>query len=120
MNFEKIRQADRNPIKDIDKVIIELNILAAKDGNPNVTIQWKIGKDSVGSCLQATIKFKRPNDCVKFVEFVHELQEATDHHSNLMMDNFHTITLMLSTHHPVPAITSIDVLFAHAITHKAL
>lgn len=122
LNFDilKIKQGDRNPVQDLDKAIIELNTLAAKAGNPNVTIRWVVAKDSVGPCLKATINFKRPTDCVQFAQFVHELQESADHHSNFAMDNFQTITIMLSTHHPIPAITSVDVLFAHAVTHKAL
>lgn len=118
MNSEiaKIKNADRRPVECIDDIIVKLNNAATQNHTRSNNICWTLANDSVGPCLHAVIKFTNPIDCLKFVQYLYELQEAADHHSNFMMDNFHTINLMLSTHHPVPAITYVDVLFAEHLT----
>jgi pterin-4a-carbinolamine dehydratase len=111
-DIQQIKQGDRHPVSNISTIIDELNSFAQTNSNPNVKIHWEISRDAMGPCLHAVIKFTKSDDCLNFAKAVHDLQEAADHHANFVMDNFHTVNIMLSTHHPVPAITSVDVLFA--------
>ena len=48
----------------------------------------------------------------EFSKYISELQEAVDHHTNFTMKNFDTVEILLSTHQPVPGITTVDVEFA--------
>lgn len=108
----KIKSADRHPIQNASDVVRELNATVSRCKNVTIKMYWSLGFDGVSEALHAHIKFQTPQQCIQFVQFVHDLQEAVDHHSSLTMQNFDTVEIMLSTHHPVPGITMVDVLFA--------
>jgi len=113
---EKIKHADRTPIKNHEEVIAQLNFIAAKNKNHKHEITWNLGADSVGLALHAKIEFHDLSDCIEFLKFISNLQTATDHHADLVMKNFKTIDLLLATHQPIPGITMVDVTFAQYVS----
>lgn len=112
----KIKAADRHPIQNAADVVRKLNETVSQCKNVNVKMHWSLGFDGVSEALHAHIKFQKPNDCIEFMLYVHDLQDAADHHSNFTMKNFDTVEIFLSTHHPVPGITMVDVMFAEHLS----
>lgn len=114
MNFklQDIKNADRNPIANVQNALTELNGFAKDHVSHDISMQWHQGVDKMGPCLHAIIKFKNVEACLKFAIAVYDLQEKVDHHSHFVIDNFLTVDMKLSTHHPAPAITNVDFLFA--------
>lgn len=115
-HLQHIKYADRTPIKNTAEIIEQLNILASQSHHDKLHISWDIGSDSLGQALHAKITFKMPNHCIEFITFISDLQETTDHHANLTMNNFMTVDILLSTHQPIPGITMVDVEFARCMS----
>lgn len=111
-NLDIIKNADRNPIPNIQNAVAELNGFSKKLDNAGVSVQWLQGLDEMGPCLHGIVKFNKINDCLNFAKNVYDLQEKVDHHTNFVINNFTNIDVKISTHHPVPAVTQVDFLFA--------
>lgn len=114
-NAQNIKNADRNPVENVQNAIAELNGFSQQHESEHASIKWVQGVDQMGPCLHATIKFKNVEKCLKFAKEIYDLQESSDHHSNFIIDNFLTVDLKLSTHQPVPAITHVDFMFAREL-----
>lgn len=110
--LQKIKNADRSPVPNVQNALTELNTFAKDHISSQTTMHWLQGVDEMGPCLQVKVKFKNIDDCLHFAKETYKLQEQVDHHSNFMIDNFLTVEIKLSTHQPVPAITYVDFLFA--------
>ncbi len=111
-NLDTIKNADRNPVPNVQNTVTELNGFLKDHGSEKALGKWLQGVDEVGPCLHATFKFQDIDNCLKFAKTVYALQEKVDHHANFTITNFLTVDVKLSTHQPVPAITQVDFLFA--------
>ncbi len=114
LNVEEIKNSSRKLVQDINQSLKSLN------ENFKTFTGWKVGKDEKGNFIHTNFNFKDSNNALKAVHLLNEIQEASDHHSAFVLENFSNLNIKLCTHQPKYGITEMDFSFARIITNKLL
>lgn len=111
-NIINIKEGDRSKVNDLNSYLLKIN---KKLENIKRSF-WRLSKDEIGPCLSISLEFKSSKNFLVFIDFIDKLQEASDHHTNLVTKGLNSVEISLSTHHPSPAITHVDCLFSEYLT----
>ena len=91
--------------------------------NPKATLDaagqklssWKIEHDAQGFCLKGKFRFKNHADALSKLNWLHDAQETSDHHTSIVVRDFQESEIILVTHEPKWGVTQKDVALAIAI-----
>ena len=91
--------------------------------NPKATLEaagqklssWKIEHDGQGFCLKGHFRFKNHSEALSKLNWLHDAQETTDHHTSIVMRDFQESEIIMVTHEPKWGVTQKDVALAIAI-----
>lgn len=76
---------------------------------------WTLERDDQGFCLSAKFTFKDHADALNKLNWLHDAQETSDHHTSLIVRDFQSIEITLVTHEPRWGVTRKDLAMASAI-----
>lgn len=86
--------------------------------NKDSLSQWRVEHDGQGFCLKATFRFKTHAEAVAQLNWLHDAQETTDHHTSITMHDFQRAEITMVTHEPRWGITEKDLALAKAIQQQ--
>lgn len=76
---------------------------------------WSVAHDGKGYCLKAQFNFNSHPDAVDKLNWLHNAQETSDHHTSFVMRDFQNAEIILVTHEPKWGISEKDLALARAI-----
>jgi glutathione S-transferase/pterin-4a-carbinolamine dehydratase len=79
---------------------------------------WKVEHDGKGFCLKTKLEFKSHAEAVAMLNWLHDAQETTDHHTSFSMHDFQYAEITMVTHEPEWGISEKDLALAKAIQHQ--
>ena len=76
---------------------------------------WRVEHDGKGFCLKAKFDFKTHAEAIACLNWLHDAQETTDHHTSISMQDFQFAEITMVTHEPQWGISEKDLALAKAI-----
>lgn len=112
-SIQKIKNASRDLIKDVSLKLDQLNQAVHR-----VPFSWVLSQNDKGPFLTCKVVFSTPQQVIKALGMLHELQENSDHHCDFKLDHFATMTVEVCTHQPKWGVTEVDLAFAEVLTQQ--
>jgi glutathione S-transferase/pterin-4a-carbinolamine dehydratase len=115
-----IQSCSREILKDFDFKIERMNKQLSCYLNKEYFDFWKKSKNNSHDCIIATFYFKDQEAARSALEKLDFLQEACNHHTHFILQNFQELRVELSTHEPRPGVSEMDLAFASLLSRILL
>lgn len=112
-SIQRIRNASRELIQDTSLRLAQLNQVTT-----GVPFSWVLSQNDKGPFLTGKVVFSTPQQAIKALGMLHELQENSDHHCDFKLNHFATMHIEVCTHQPKWGVTEVDFAFAEVLTQQ--
>ena len=112
--IQKIKLSSRALISNLPEAVAHLNNKLKTTYNKNIT--WYLESNTSGPYILARFKFANYHQALNALEYLCDLQETSDHHTNFRLDNFTELAVEICTHQPKWGVTEMDLAFAEILS----
>nr|BFD33060.1 hypothetical protein GTC16762_26780 [Pigmentibacter ruber] len=112
--IQKIKNSSRALISDLHSAVEQLNHKLKTTYHKNIT--WHLESNTSGPYIITHFKFSNYHQALNAIEYLCDLQETSDHHTNFRLDNFSELAVEICTHQPKWGVTEMDLAFAEVLS----
>ncbi|WGL59016.1 glutathione S-transferase N-terminal domain-containing protein [Pigmentibacter sp. JX0631] len=112
--IQKIKKSSRALISNLPEAVAQLNNKLQNTFYKNIT--WHLKSNTSGPYILTNFKFSNYHQALNALEYLCDLQETSDHHTNFRLDNFTELAVEICTHQPKWGVTEMDLAFAEVLS----